>query len=360
MRRADRSFTLVELAARVGAELAGDPGCAITGLGTLEDGAEGDIAFLANPRYRKHLAETRVSAVLLREADRGACRTNALVCKDPYLAYARVAAMLYPEPDVAGGVHPMAIVAPGASVDPTAWVGPAAVVEAGARIGPRAFVGPGCVVGRGTIVGAACRLVARVTICHDCVLGERCLVHPGAVIGSDGFGQANDGGHWVKVPQLGRVVIGDDVEVGANTTIDRGSLRDTVIGNGVRLDNLIQIAHNVRIGEHTALAGCVGVAGSAVIGRRCMIGGSAGILGHLEICDDVVVSAMSLVTRSITEPGFYTGVFPLMPNAGWERAAAALKQLPRLRERLRAVERATPATAAGGRPGGPNTNEETP
>ncbi len=353
MRRADRSFTLVELAARVGAELAGDPGCAITGLGTLEDGVEGDIAFLANPRYRRHLAETRVSAVLLREADRGACRTNALVCKDPYLAYARVAAMLYPEPDVAGGVHPMAIVAPGASVDPTAWVGPAAVVEAGARIGPRVFIGPGCVVGRGTIVGADCRLVARVTICHDCVLGERCLVHPGAVIGSDGFGQANDGGHWVKVPQLGRVVVGDDVEVGANTTIDRGSLRDTVIGNGVRLDNLIQIAHNVEVGDHTAMAAFAGVSGSTRIGRHCTLAGASGLVGHISLADNVHVSGMTMVTHSISEPGVYSGNVPAVPNREWRKNIARFNRLDELARRVRALEASLGKGSADG-----GTNDE--
>ncbi len=348
MRRADRSFPLVELAACVGAELSADSGCVITGLGTLEEGGEGDIAFLANPRYRKHLAGTRVSAVLLREVDRGACRTNALVCTDPYLAYARIAAMLYPEPMVAGGVHPSAVVAPGASVDPTAWVGPAAVVEEGARIGPRAFVGPGCVIGRGTVVGADCRLVARVTLRHDCVLGERCLMHPGAVIGSDGFGQASDGGHWVKVPQLGRVVIGDDVEVGANTTIDRGSLRDTVIGNGVRLDNLIQIAHNVEVGDHTAMAAFAGVSGSTRIGRHCTLAGAAGLVGHISLADNVHVSGMTMVTHSITEPGVYSGNVPAIPNREWRKNIARFNHLDELARRVRALEASLAALSDAG------------
>lgn len=338
MRRADRSFALGELAARLGAELAGDGGCEITGLGTLEDGGAGDIAFLANPRYRRHLPETRVSAVLLREEDRSACRTGALVCKDPYLAYARVAALLYPEPTVAGGVHASAIVALGATVDPTAWIGPAAVIEEQARIGPRAFIGPGCIIGRGTVVGADCRLVARVTVCHDCVLGERCLVHPGAVIGSDGFGQANDGGRWVKVPQLGRVVIGDDVEVGANTTIDRGSLRDTVIGDGVRLDNLIQIAHNVEVGDHTAMAAFAGVSGSTRIGRHCTLAGASGLVGHISLADNVHVSGMTMVTHSLTEPGVYSGNVPAIPNREWRKNIARFNRLDEIARRVRALE----------------------
>jgi UDP-3-O-[3-hydroxymyristoyl] glucosamine N-acyltransferase len=338
VRRADRSFPLRELADRVGAELAGDPACVITGLGTLEDGGEGDIAFLANPRYRKHLAGARVSAVLLREADRAACSCNVLICRDPYLAYARVAALLYPEPAVAGGIHPAAVVAPGAAVDPTAWIGAGAVVEDGARIGPRAFVGPSCVIGRGSVLGADCRLVARVTICHDCTLGERCLVHPGAVIGSDGFGQANDAGRWVKVPQLGRVVIGDDVEVGANTTIDRGSLRDTVIGNGVRLDNLIQIAHNVEVGDHTAMAAFAGVSGSTRIGRHCTLAGASGLVGHISLADNVHVSGMTMVTHSISEPGVYSGNVPAIPNREWRKNIARFNRLDELARRVRALE----------------------
>jgi UDP-3-O-[3-hydroxymyristoyl] glucosamine N-acyltransferase len=349
VRRADRSFPLGELAARLGAELAGDGGCAITGLGTLEDGGPGDIAFLANPRYRRHLSETRVSAVLLRQEDRDACRTGALVCKDPYLAYARVAALLYPEPTVAGGVHASAIVAPGATVDPTAWIGPAAVIEEQARIGPRAFFGRGCILGRGTVVGADCRLVARVTVCHDCVLGERCLVHPGAVIGSDGFGQANDGGRWVKVPQLGRVVVGDDVEVGANTTIDRGSLRDTVIGDGVRLDNLIQIAHNVEVGDHTAMAAFAGVSGSTRIGRHCTLAGASGLVGHISLADNVHVSGMTMVTHSITEPGVYSGNVPAIPNREWRKNIARFNHLDEIARRVRALEAGLAAVSGAAR-----------
>jgi UDP-3-O-[3-hydroxymyristoyl] glucosamine N-acyltransferase len=361
-----RDVTLDELIERFGGELAGAPGDRrISGLASLASAGPADLSFLSAPRHRDAAESTRAGAVIVATPLADAVRAGAgrILVADPYAHFAKLARWFAEQLDdepAAPAIHPSAVLAATARLGPGVRVGAQAVIEAGVELGEGVVIGAQCYVGRDTRIGAGSRLHAGVTVYHGCEIGERCIVHSGTVIGSDGFGFAREGERWAKIPQLGRVLIGDDVEIGSNCSIDRGALDDTVIGDGCKLDNLIQIAHNVRIGEHTALAGCVGVAGSAVIGRRCMIGGSAGILGHLEICDDVVVSAMSLVTRSITEPGFYTGVFPLMPNAGWERAAAVLKQLPRMRERLRAVERATPPTAADGRPGGPNTNEETP
>ena len=238
-------------------------------------------------------------------------------------------------------MHPRASVEPGARIGADGRIGAGAVIEAGALVGDGSTIGPGAVVGAGVHLGEGARIAANVTIYPDCQIGRAVIVHAGTVIGSDGFGFAREQGRWVKIPQLGRVVIGDDVEIGANCTIDRGALDDTVIGDGCKLDNLIQIAHNVRIGAHSALAGCVGVAGSARIGQRCMIGGGAGILGHLEICDDVVISAMSLVASSISKPGFYTGVFPLQENRDWEKSGVLVRQLPQMRQRLRELERMT-------------------
>jgi len=314
-------------------------------LAPLATAVAGDLSFLAAPRLRAAAANTRASAVVVSAelADALPAGVARIVVTDPYAHFARIARWYAEqiEPVAVGeAVHPSAAVAAGAVLGEGVRVGAMSVIDDGALIGEHAVIGPHCYIGPGARVGALTRLHPRVTLLDRCAIGARCIVHSGTVIGSDGFGFAREGGRWSKVPQLGSVVIGDDVEIGANCTIDRGALDDTVIGDGCKLDNLIQIAHNVRIGEHSALAGCVGVAGSAVIGRRCMIGGGAGILGHLEICDDVVVSAMSLVTRSIRQPGFYTGVFPLMPNAKWERAAATLRRLPALRAGLQAAGRA--------------------
>jgi UDP-3-O-[3-hydroxymyristoyl] glucosamine N-acyltransferase len=348
MRRADRSHRLADLAAHAAAELRGDPNLPIQGLATLEDARAGDIAFLANRRYRAQLATTRASAVILQAADAEACPVDALIAANPYLAYARIADLLFPTPAVAGGVHPSAVVAPGAKVDATAWVGPLCVVEDGVVIGPGAFLGPSCLVGADSQIGAGTRLVARVVVWNGSVIGQRCIIHPGAVIGSDGFGNAMDSGRWVKVPQLGRVVVGDDVEIGANTTIDRGSLRDTLIGDGVRLDNLIQVGHNVRIGEHTAAAAFVGISGSTSIGRRCTLGGAAGFAGHLTIVDDVHVTGMAMITHSLNEPGAYSSGIPAIPSREWRRNVARFQHLDELARRVKALEAALGAAAGLG------------
>lgn len=342
-----------DLPARLGGELVGVAAeRALRGLASLEAAGPDDIAFLASSRFRPAARGTRAAVVIVSPAlvDCLPATVGRLLVADPYACYARLSQWLAARAAPASpppGIHPSALVDASAVVDGTARIGPGCVIEAGARVGADVALGAQVVVGRGATVGAATLLHARVVLYADCHVGERCLVHAGTVIGADGFGFAPTTQGWVKIAQLGRVMIGNDVEIGANCTIDRGALDDTVIGDGCKLDNLIQIGHNVRIGAHTAIAGCVGVAGSAVIGSRCMIGGGAGILGHLSICDGAVISAMSLVTRSVREPGMHTGVFPLMGNAQWEQAAATLRQLPQLRHRLRRLEGGQGGSLAG-------------
>jgi UDP-3-O-[3-hydroxymyristoyl] glucosamine N-acyltransferase len=332
-------YTLGEVAGRVGARLLGDPETEIHGVGTLTGAGDGQITFLTNSRYRRHLKETGASAVILSESDAQYSPVAALVADNPHLTYARVAALFSPKPDAVEGVHPTAVVddtaeiAAGASIGAHAVVGPGTVIETGA------VVGPNCVVGRDVRMGRDSRLVGNVTVYDQCILGERVLVHAGAVIGADGFGFAHDAGAWVKVPQLGRVRIGNDVEIGAGTTIDRGAIEDTVIEDGVKLDNLIQIAHNVHVGAHTAMAGCVGVAGSTTIGAHCAIGGGAGILGHLNIPDGTTITATSLVTKSIKSPGVYSSGTPLEPSERWQRNFARFKQLDEMARRLKTLEK---------------------
>jgi UDP-3-O-[3-hydroxymyristoyl] glucosamine N-acyltransferase len=297
---------LAELAVRFGCELQGDPDALVERVAPLQEATPGSLAFLANPRYRRFLAGTRATAVVLDAGSAGECPVAALISRNPYATYARIAQLLYPAPPVVAGRHPTAVVEPGAQVDPSAWIGALAHVAAGATIGPRVFVGPGSVVLAGAQVGSDTRLVARVTLCESVRIGERCILHPGCVIGADGFGQAPDAGTYVKVPQVGSAVLGDDVEVGANTTIDRGTIGETLIAEGVKIDNQVQIGHNVRIGAHTVIAGCAGISGSATIGQRCMIGGMVGIVGHLEICDDVAITGRTMVSSSIRQPGVYS------------------------------------------------------
>jgi len=332
------ALTLGELAARVGAELHGDAACRIDSVAPLDRARSGAIAFLNNPRFRRHLATTAASAVILRREDLTDCGVPALISANPHLTYARVAALLYPLPPPPRGVHPSAVVEADCEVAASAWIGPHSVVESGAVIDADVFIGPACVIGARARIGAGSRLEARVTVCHDVRIGKRALIYPGAVIGSDGFGLAGDAGTWVRVPQLGTVSIGDDVEIGANTTIDRGALDDTVIEDGVKLDNQIQVAHNVRIGAHTAIAGCVGIAGSATIGKRCTVGGGVGIAGHLEIADDVHLTGMTFVTRSITEPGLYSSGMPAETNKQWHRSIARYRKLDEMAARIKALE----------------------
>jgi UDP-3-O-[3-hydroxymyristoyl] glucosamine N-acyltransferase len=331
--------TLGEIAARFELELRGDAATKISGVATLADAGPGQLGFLANPRYKAQLAATRADAIVLRAADADAFPRASLIAHDPYVAFARVATLYERAPAAAPGVHASAVVGSGARIAASASIGPHCVIDAEAEIGEGAILGPHCIVGRGCVVGAQSRLVARVTLVQDVKLGKRVLIHPGAVIGADGFGIAFAKDHWEKVPQLGGVVVGDDCEIGANTTIDRGALGDTVLEEDVRLDNQIQIAHNVFIGAHTAMAGCAAVAGSARIGRYCLIGGAAGILGHLEVADRVTVTAMSLVTHSLREPGEYSSGTPIQENRHWRRNAARFKHLDDFVRRFGAVRR---------------------
>ena len=329
---------LAELAVRFGCHLRGDPDALVERVASLQDAGPGSIAFLANRLYRRYLPGTRATAVVIEPALADACPVAALATANPYATFARIAQLLHPEPAVEPGRHPSAVVEPGASVDDTAWIGALAYVERGATIGRGAYVGPGTIVMTGARVGESSRLVARVTVCAGVRIGQRCILHPGAVVGGDGFGQAPDGGAYVKVPQIGGVVIGDDVEIGANSTIDRGAIGDTVIGDGVKIDNQVQIGHNVRIGEHTVIAGCVGISGSAVIGRRCMLGGMVGVVGHLVICDDVLVTGRTMVSHSIRKPGMYSSALAADESKRFRRNAARFQKLDELAKRVRRLE----------------------
>ena len=329
------SFTAAELAERFGLEVVGDGDAIVTGVSTLAAAKAGQLGFLANPRYRSQLQGSAASVVVMRAADTESAPMTALVAPDPYAAFARIAALFEPVTAHPPGIHPSAAIAAEAVVDPSAHIGPFVTIGARSHIGAGAVIGPGCVIGEDCIVGAGSELVARVTLVTRVRLGQRVRIHPGAVLGADGFGLAMQDGHWIKVPQLGGVVVGDDSEIGANSCIDRGALDDTVLEEDVRIDNLVQIGHNVRIGAHTAMAGCSAAAGSAKIGRYCLIGGAAGVLGHLEVCDQTVITAMSLVTHSIREPGEYSSGTPLMDNRSWRKSAARLKQLDSLFRGLR-------------------------
>ena len=326
-------LTLQQIAERLGGEVVGDASVAVIGVATLEEAGPSHITFLANPRYRRRLAETRAGAVILGPRDRDATDIARIVSDNPYAYYARTVALFHSPRVAMPGVHPTAVVDAAARVAASAEIGANAVVAAGASVGERAIIGAGCYVGEGARIGEDSLLHPRATVLAGCVLGARCILHPGAVIGADGFGMAPDAGRWVKIPQVGRAVLGDDVEVGANTAIDRGALGDTVIGDGVKIDNLVQVAHNCRIGEHTVIAGCVGIAGSAVIGRHCVIGGGAGIVGHVTICDGVTVSGMTFITKSIARPGVYSSGLPMMQHADWLRNAGKLRRLDEI-ERL--------------------------
>jgi len=339
-------FPLSDIAKDLGGELIGDPALRITRIGPLEGATPSTISHLSNPRYQSQLAGSHAGCVIVGPAlrDAAAARGAAIVADDPYLYYARLtqwwaARTRAPAPL---GVHASAVIDSSAVLGAGVTVGALAVIEAGARIGDAAVIGAHCVIGADAIVGAATRLAPHVVLGSGCRIGERGIVHSGVVIGADGFGFAPTQGRWEKIEQLGAVRIGDDVEIGANTCIDRGALDDTVIEDGVKLDNLIQIAHNVHIGAHTVMAGCSAVAGSTTIGAHCQIGGAAMILGHITLADHVIISMGSAATRSILKPGQYTGVFPIDDNSAWEKNAATLRQLHALRERVRALEKKTP------------------
>lgn len=332
--------SLGELAAKFGCELIGDPEVEVSSVSTLVDGSPGSISFLANSAYKSQLQVTSATAVVVRKSDAGHCPVCALIADDPYLTYARIAAVLYPVKSFTPGVHASAVISPSARIAESAHIAAHVVVGDDVSIGENAFVGPGSLIGDRCEIGASSRLIAKVTLVQDVSLGQRNVVHPGAVLGADGFGNAQSASGWVKVPQVGRVRIGDDVEIGANTTIDRGAIGDTVVENGVRIDNLVQIAHNVQIGEHTAMAATVGISGSVVIGKRCLFAGRAGVSGHVTICDDVIVGAAAVVTKNITEPGVYSSFFAAEKDKTWKRKVARFRRLESLNERVKQLEKA--------------------
>ncbi|MET1076597.1 MAG: UDP-3-O-(3-hydroxymyristoyl)glucosamine N-acyltransferase [Pseudomonas sp.] len=341
-------FTLGQLAERLGATLQGAADCPITGLATLQDAGPGQLSFLANPQYRKYLADSRASAVLLTSADAVGYAGAALLVDSPYLAYAQLSHLFDRKPKAGAGVHPTAQVAADAEVAASASIGAYAVIESGARIGERVTVGAQCFVGARSAIGDDGWLAPRVTLYHDVCIGQRVVIQSGAVIGGEGFGFASEQGVWQKIAQLGGVRIGDDVEIGANTTIDRGALADTLIGHGVKLDNQIMIAHNVQVGDNTAMAGCVGISGSTKIGRNCMIAGGVGMVGHIEVCDGVFVTGMTMVTRSISEPGAYSSGTAMQPAAEWKKSAARLRQLDDMARRLQQLEKRLAAVTSSG------------
>ena len=330
----DQALTLAEIVARLGGEAVGEAAEPLTGVATLDSAGPGQITFFTNSRYRSRLAATRAGAVILAPGDRDVASIPRIITDNPYAYYARTVALFHPARAAVPGIHP------------TAQVDGTARLAAGVEIGAFAVIGPGCVLGEGAVigshsvlgegvsVGAGTRLYPRVTVYDRCSVGARCILHSGAVIGADGFGMARDAGQWIKIAQVGAVRIGEDVEIGANTTIDRGALDDTVVGDGVKLDNQIQIGHNCVIGAHTVIAGCTGIAGSVSIGRDCMIGGGVGIIGHLSVCDGVTISGFSFVTKSITRPGTYTSGTPAMPHGEWLRNAAHLRHLDEIVRRI--------------------------
>jgi len=340
------AVSLQELADRFGLELVGDGHVTVAGICTLLPGRPGSLSFLANPKLRAQLAGTQAAAVIVGERDRSALTTPGLVAKDPYLAYARVARLFDPDREFQPGTDARAIVASDAQLGAGCHVAPGAVIESGACLGEAVFIGPNCVVGRDAQIGDGSRLLANVYVGPRVRIGARCQIQPGAVIGGRGFGNAKGPAGWEEVPQLGSVVVGNDVEIGANTCIDRGAIDDTVIEHGVRLDNLIMIAHNCRIGAHTAIAACTGIAGSTRVGSRCMIGGAVGIAGHIEIADDVVVLGRAMVTGSITQKGVYGSGLPLDDAREWRKTVARVRRLGRLEERVKALERLAGTQAA--------------
>jgi len=330
---------LGEIVARLGGELIGPADAEATRIVPLDRAGPDEIAFVSGPKHARLLDTTEAGALILGPDLRDATSRPRIVCVNPYAYFARVSALLHPVPTHGAGVDPAAMVMHSAEVHSSASIGAGATVGKGAHIGAGAVVESGARVGEGTVIGADCHLHANAVVYHSCVLGNRVVLHSGAVIGADGFGVAMDEGRWVKIPQVGRVVLGDDVEIGANSTVDRGTLDDTVIEEGVKIDNQVQIGHNCRIGAHTAIAACAGIAGSTRVGRRCRIGGAAMIQGHIDICDDVVVSAATAIMKSILRPGTYTSIYPFQEHRHWIRNAAHLRHMDALAKQLKALEK---------------------
>jgi UDP-3-O-[3-hydroxymyristoyl] glucosamine N-acyltransferase len=333
-------FTLSELIAGLDdVSIQGDPQCVITGVGTLQQAQPGQIAFLMNPLYKKHLSHTKAAAVILSQSDAQECTVNAIISRDPYFTYAKIAAYFDRKPVFNGGIHATAVIGQGCEIDASVSIGPYAVLGDNVKIAAHVSIGPGTIIGDGVSIGEGSILDAKIIIYYAVTIGKRVRISSGTVIGSDGFGLAKHKGEWQKVPQLGSVVIEDDVEIGANCAIDRGAIEDTVLEKSVKLDNLVQVGHNVRIGENTAIAGCVGIAGSATIGKNCLIGGAAGLNGHISITDNVMITGMTAVTKTIKEAGVYSsGAGGLVTNLEWRKNSARLHRLEQMSQRVKVLE----------------------
>jgi UDP-3-O-[3-hydroxymyristoyl] glucosamine N-acyltransferase len=331
-------YSLKEIAHLIGAVLKGDSACLISGIMTLQNARQGQISFLDNKRYLKYLATTQASAVILRTECLKHAPSNALVVANPYLAFAKVAKLFERRSKVIPEIHATAILDPSCHIHPSVSIAPYVVIGANTRIDEGVVLGAHCVIGDNVVIGAHTRLASQVSLCADTQVGQRVIIHNGAVIGSDGFGLAKENNKWVKIPQLGKVKIGDDVEIGANVSIDRGALDDTIIANGVKLDNQIQVGHNVQIGENTAIAGCTGIAGSARIGKNCMIGGGVCINGHIEIVDNVYITGMSSVVNSIRSPGIYSSTHLAQPDRAWKKNIVRFRQLDQWIKRFQKIE----------------------
>lgn len=331
-------FTLAAIAEHIQAEIKGDPSCEITGIATLQDAQPGEISFLDNPKYRRYLPATAATAVILKSDDAAQCPANALIVSQPYVAYAKTAQLFVPKAETCVGVHATAIIGEGCQIDPSASIGAYVVIGNRCKIGANTRINAHCTLGDDTCLGDNTVCHPRVTLYHQTQVGHDCEIHSGAVIGADGFGLANENGQWLHVPQMGAVVIGNRVSIGANTTIDRGTIGNTVIGDGVKLDNQIQIAHNVEIGENTAIAACVGISGSSKIGKQCILAGGVGVAGHIQLADNVIVTAMAGVSNSINQPGTYSGGFPALPNREWRRNTVTLRRIDKLVQRINYLE----------------------
>jgi len=331
--------TLKSLADAVSGEIKGDPETIITGIANLADAHEGQISFLNNAKFRSHLTATNASAVILSQDDLYACPTNAIIVENPYVSYALIATVLTQEAQVKRGVHQTATVSDTAQIDKSAFIGPNVVIEDDVVIAENVVINANCFIGKHSVIAAGGRILANVSIYANTEIGENVLIHCGAVIGSDGFGFANDKGVWTKIPQIGKVILGDNVEIGANSAIDRGAIDNTIIHDGVKIDNLVHIAHNVEIGEHTAIAACVGIAGSSKIGAYCTIGGGAGINGHIVIADNTHFSGMAMVTKSIKEAGVYASGIPAEPAQQWRKNVVRFRQTNKLEERVKSLEK---------------------
>ena len=333
------AWTLAQIAQHIGGEVVGDAGLEVDSFADLQRATHKQISFLASSKYKKYLAASQAGAVIIEQQFMADVVSNAIVVDDAYVAYAKAAALLNPQEKFNGGIHSSAVVDKNSKIHPSAYIGPHVVIESGVEIDADAVIGPVCVVKKNAKIGQSTRLSANITVCEAVLIGERCLLHPGVVIGADGFGIANDKGQWIKVPQVGSVIIGDDVEIGANTTIDRGAIENTIIGDNVKLDNQVHIAHNVIIGNNTVIAGCVGIAGSTQIGKNCVMGGRVTITGHIVIADGVQLTGNTMVTKSITQSGSYSSGLPAETTKQWHRNVVRYRQMDALADRVKQLEK---------------------